>query len=108
MARVRAADGSSPANPPPPRGERRAGERGGGGEVRLVLDPDVPALRADAEELHIKPGQMFQPIRVAVCGRKAAPPLFQTLEVIGQQGTLTRIDEAIKFLEREDDEPPKD
>ncbi len=66
------------------------------------------ALRADAEELHIKPGQMFQPIRVAVCGRKAAPPLFQTLEVIGQQGTLTRIDEAIKFLEREDDEPPKD
>jgi glutamyl-tRNA synthetase len=56
------------------------------------------ALRADAESLHIKPGQMFQPIRVAVCGRKAAPPLFETLEVIGQEGTLTRIEQAIESL----------
>jgi len=56
------------------------------------------ALRADAERLKIKPGQMFQPIRVAVCGRKTAPPLFETLEVIGQQGTLGRIDRAIKSL----------
>jgi hypothetical protein len=27
---------------------------------------------------------MFQPIRVAVCGRKNAPPLFETLEVVGR------------------------
>ena len=33
------------------------------------------ALRAGAEKLKIKAGQMFQPIRVAVCGRKNAPPL---------------------------------
>src|SRR5277367_2447692 len=48
------------------------------------------ALRADAGQLGIKPGQMFQPIRVAVCGQKAAPPLFETLEVIGQPVTLAR------------------
>ncbi len=65
------------------------------------------ALRADAESMKIKPGQMFQPIRVAVCGRKNAPPLFETLEAIGQQGTLARIDEAIKFLERKPDESVK-
>jgi len=56
------------------------------------------ALRADANHLHIKPGQMFQPVRVAVCGKKAAPPLFETLEVIGQEGTLARIDKAIAAL----------
>jgi len=52
-------------------------------------------LRAAAQELGIKPGQMFQPIRVAVCGRKNAPPLFETLEVLGRDTTLARIDKAI-------------
>ena len=38
---------------------------------------------------------MFQPIRVAVCGRKNAPPLFETLEVLGRETTLARIEQAI-------------
>jgi len=54
------------------------------------------ALRAAAHELGIKPGQMFQPVRVAVCGRKNAPPLFETLEVLGQEKTLERMGEAIE------------
>jgi glutamyl-tRNA synthetase len=37
---------------------------------------------------------MFQPIRVAVCGRKNAPPLFETLEVLGKEKTLARLSEA--------------
>jgi glutamyl-tRNA synthetase len=41
---------------------------------------------------------MFQPIRVAVCGRKAAPPLFETLEVLGRDTCLRRIDQAIRKL----------
>jgi glutamyl-tRNA synthetase len=56
------------------------------------------ALRAAAADLHIKTGQMFQPIRVAVCGRKNAPPLFQTLEVLGKETSLKRIDQAIQKL----------
>jgi glutamyl-tRNA synthetase len=52
-------------------------------------------LRAGAQELGIKAGQMFQPIRVAVCGRKNAPPLFETLEVLGRDKTLARISQAI-------------
>jgi glutamyl-tRNA synthetase len=56
------------------------------------------ALRAGAEELKIKAGQMFQPIRVAVCGRKNAPPLFATLEVLGREACLARIDRAIPLL----------
>jgi glutamyl-tRNA synthetase len=62
------------------------------------------ALRGAADTLHIKAGQMFQPIRVAVCGRKNAPPLFETLEVIGQQGTLARIDQAIALFHQGDHE----
>ena len=56
------------------------------------------ALRADAQELGLKAGQMFQPIRVAVCGRKNAPPLFETLEVLGRETTLTRIEQAIQKM----------
>jgi glutamyl-tRNA synthetase len=61
-------------------------------------DPLDQALRAAAQELGIKAGQMFQPIRVAVCGRKNAPPLFETLEVLGQERTLARIDRALQLL----------
>jgi glutamyl-tRNA synthetase len=57
-----------------------------------------PALRAGAEHLKIKAGQMFQPIRVAVCGRKDAPPLFETLEVLGRETVLRRIDHALEML----------
>jgi glutamyl/glutaminyl-tRNA synthetase len=53
------------------------------------------ALRAAAQELKLKAGQMFQPIRVAVCARKNAPPLFETLEVLGKEKTLRRIEQAI-------------
>lgn len=56
------------------------------------------ALRGAAQELGIKPGQMFQPIRVAVCGRKNAPPLFETLSVVGRDATLKRIDQARALL----------
>jgi glutaminyl-tRNA synthetase len=33
----------------------------------------------------LKAGQAFQPIRVAVCGRKNAPPLFETMVVLGRE-----------------------
>ena len=54
------------------------------------------ALRAEADSLGLKAGQMFQPIRVAVCGRKAAPPLFETLEALGRETCLKRIGQAIQ------------
>ena len=43
------------------------------------------ALRAAAAQLGLKAGQAFQPIRVAVCGRKNAPPLFETMVVLGRE-----------------------
>ena len=58
------------------------------------------ALRAAAAEMKMKAGQMFQPIRVAVCGRKEAPPLFETLEVLGRETTLERIGQALQMLRK--------
>ena len=67
-------------------------------DVEFKHDPLDQALRAAAQELGVKAGQMFQPIRVAVCGRKNAPPLFETLEVMGKETTLKRIEQAIAKL----------
>jgi glutamyl-tRNA synthetase len=67
-------------------------------QTEFKHDPLDQSLRAAAQELGVKAGQMFQPIRVAVCGRKNAPPLFETLEVLGKETTLKRIEEAMKKL----------
>jgi glutamyl-tRNA synthetase len=65
-------------------------------QTEFKHDPLDQTLRAAAQELGLKAGQMFQPIRVAVCGRKNAPPLFETLEVLGRETTLGRIEQAIQ------------
>jgi glutamyl-tRNA synthetase len=67
-------------------------------QTEFTHDPMNQALRAAAQEMGVKAGQMFQPIRVAVCGRKNAPPLFETLQVLGREVTLQRIDQAIEKL----------
>jgi glutamyl-tRNA synthetase len=47
----------------------------------------------------MKPGVLFGPIRIAVTGRTAAPPLFQTMAVLGRDRCLRRIDSAIAKLQ---------
>jgi len=56
-----------------------------------VLDT---GLRALADELGQKPGQVFQPIRVAISGRTVSPPLFESLEILGKETSLARIKKA--------------
>lgn len=63
--------------------------------VEFKHDPLDQSLRAAAQELGLKAGQMFHPIRVAVCGKKNAPPLFETLEVLGKEKVLERIGQAV-------------
>jgi glutamyl-tRNA synthetase len=57
------------------------------------------AMREAAATLGLKAGPMFQPIRVAVCGRKNAPPLFETMTVLGREVCLSRIRQAAAKLE---------
>jgi glutamyl-tRNA synthetase len=49
------------------------------------------ALRATADELGLKPRQAFQPIRVAVTGSTVSPGLFESLELLGRDASLSRI-----------------
>jgi glutamyl-tRNA synthetase len=65
------------------------------------FDPDSldQALRAAAAHLGQKAGQAFQPIRVAVCGRKNAPPLFETMTILGRDLCLARICQAEENLQ---------
>jgi glutamyl-tRNA synthetase len=57
-------------------------------------------LRPLAAELGLKTGEFFGLLRVAVTGRTAAPPLFQTMEVLGRERCLKRIEGAKKSLAR--------
>jgi glutamyl-tRNA synthetase len=53
------------------------------------------ALRAKlVEELGLKPRHAFGPVRVAVTGRRISPPLFESLELLGREETLSRLDAA--------------
>ncbi len=53
------------------------------------------ALRGLADELGLKPGQAFQPIRMAVTGSKISPGLFESLELLGRDETLRRLSRAV-------------
>jgi glutamyl-tRNA synthetase len=55
-------------------------------------------LRPLAVELGLKTGQLFGMLRVAVTGRTAAPPLFQTMAVLGKERCLKRIEAALQRL----------
>jgi glutamyl-tRNA synthetase len=55
-------------------------------------------FRPLAEELKLKTGVFFGLLRVAVTGRTAAPPLFQTMEVLGKERCLKRLRAALDKL----------
>jgi glutamyl-tRNA synthetase len=67
-----------------------------------LRDWDAASLEAVfrplAEELKLKTGVFFGLLRVAVTGRTAAPPLFQTMEVLGKERCLRRLRIALDKL----------
>lgn len=56
-------------------------------------------IRPIADKLGLKAGDLFGVIRVAVTGKTAAPPLFETMEVLGRDLSLARLGDALKRLE---------
>ncbi|MGQ9684531.1 MAG: glutamate--tRNA ligase [Anaerolineae bacterium] len=55
-------------------------------------------LRALAEAMGLKPGQLFGTVRVAITGRTVAPPLFGTMELLGREQVLKRLRHAQALL----------
>jgi glutamyl-tRNA synthetase len=57
------------------------------------------ALREVVERRGVKPGEVFQPIRVAIAGTTISPGIFESLELLGRHETLARIDRALADIE---------
>lgn len=62
------------------------------------LEGTEARLRALADELGLKAGQLFMPIRVAATGRTQSPGLFETLQAIGKERVAARLTQAILKL----------
>ena len=56
-------------------------------------------LRILADKMNLKLGQLLNPVRLAISGQKVSPPLFETLELLGEYLVNSRIEKAIKLLE---------
>ena len=85
----------------------------GGGEAlrdaRAALQAAEPfdaanievALRSVVDGREVKPGKVFQPVRVAIAGRTVSPGIFESVELLGRSETLRRIDGALTRLHRD-------
>jgi glutamyl-tRNA synthetase len=87
--------------------EARAALEGARETFAGVDDADFSAdlleqrCRAAAEAAGLKAGDFFSPIRMAVTGRSVSPPLFASLELLGRERSLARIDDALGKLSAE-------
>jgi glutamyl-tRNA synthetase len=61
----------------------------------FTADPIEAALRGLAERLGKKPREAFGPIRAAVTGSRISPGLFESLELLGRDESLARLDAAL-------------
>ena len=57
-----------------------------------------------AGELEVKMGKVAQPLRVAVVGRAASPGIDVTLQLVGKEACLRRIDRALAFIAKREAE----
>jgi glutamyl-tRNA synthetase len=56
------------------------------------------SLRALAEDLGVKPGDLFSLIRLAVTGRRITPPLFESMEILRRDRCVARLRIAVDSL----------
>ncbi|MFQ5425568.1 MAG: glutamate--tRNA ligase, partial [Gaiellales bacterium] len=93
-----------PVEPRPPSAEGRDILRAAG-ETLAATDPFSAEvieqeLRQLAERLDLKPRKALQPIRLAVTGSKISPGLFESVEVLGRDESVARINAAVAAVDR--------
>ena len=64
----------------------------------LELEHTETALRELAEELQLSAGQLFGILRVAITGQRVSPPLIESMNIIGLDLVLNRLDHAGEIL----------
>mgnify|MGYP000355569954 CR=1 FL=1 len=64
------------------------------------IGPEVieQALRVFCESHELSPKELFMPVRIALTGRTATPPLFDTMEVLGKERCRWRLRRAMETL----------
>jgi glutamyl-tRNA synthetase len=72
-------------------------------DALAALDDWVPevlhrTVTEVAESMDLKLGKVAQPLRVAVVGRAASPGIDITLQLVGREACLRRIDRAIEYI----------
>ncbi len=72
--------------------------------IRIISSQDQlalaePLLRKYAEEVGYGVGQIFGILRVAITGQKVSPPLFESMEIIGKDDVIKRLNNAVAILE---------
>jgi len=68
------------------------------GQPTISHESCEPPLRAYIEESGLNANQVFGILRVATTGQKVSPPLFESMEIIGRDKCLQRIQNAIEIL----------
>jgi glutamyl-tRNA synthetase len=58
------------------------------------------ALTGVVEQAEVKPGKLFQPLRVALAGTTVSPGIFETVAVLGREETLSRLNGGMSGLNR--------
>jgi glutamyl-tRNA synthetase len=64
-------------------------------ESFTAADIEAALREALVDGLGLKPRLAFGPVRVAVTGRTVSPPLFESIELLGRERTLARLDAAL-------------
>ena len=64
-------------------------------DVQWTAEEIEAALRELPEQLELKPKAVFQGVRVAVTGTMVSPPIFESLELLGRELTLSRLEAAL-------------
>lgn len=53
-------------------------------------------LRSMSENLAVKPSNVFQAIRIGISGKMITPGIFESLELLGKEMSIARLEETIK------------
>ncbi|HWF33342.1 MAG TPA: glutamate--tRNA ligase [Solirubrobacteraceae bacterium] len=61
----------------------------------FTQDEVARALEALVQRECLKPREVYQPLRVALCGSTVSPGIFESVALLGREETLTRIDAAL-------------
>jgi glutamyl/glutaminyl-tRNA synthetase len=68
------------------------------GTEQFTPDRLEEALGRILAEREVKPGKLYQPIRVAITGTSVSPGIFESLAVLGRERSLERLERAVARL----------